>query len=124
MKRLLLAALLLSLPTASLLAKEPTTFKYPAAPKSDQVDDYHGTKVADPYRPLENADSPESRAWIEAQNKLTFSYLKAIPERKKINDRLTNSGTTRSMACRSRRRPFLLLEERRVAEPERRFTAG
>ncbi|MFN2475978.1 MAG: prolyl oligopeptidase family protein [Chthoniobacterales bacterium] len=62
---------------------------YPPAPKSDQTDDYHGTKVADPYRPLENADSPESQKWIEEENKLTFSYLEKIPERKAINDRLT-----------------------------------
>jgi protease II len=42
---------------------------YPASPKGNQVDTYHGTTVADPYRWLENPDSPETRAWIEAQNK-------------------------------------------------------
>ena len=88
MKRFVFALLVAVLP-ALLFAKEPSAFKYPEAPKSDQVDDYHGTKVPDPYRPLENADSPESRAWIEAQNKLTFDFLESIPERKKINDRLT-----------------------------------
>ena len=72
------------------MAKEPTeSFNYPPAPMSDQTDDYHGTKVADPYRPLENADSSESRAWIEAENKLTFTYLGQIPERKAINEQLT-----------------------------------
>jgi len=71
-------------------AKEPSApFTYPPAPKSDQTDDYHGTKVPDPYRPLENADSPESRKWIEEQNKLTFGFLESIPERKKINERMT-----------------------------------
>ncbi|MGI8819295.1 MAG: prolyl oligopeptidase family serine peptidase [Chthoniobacterales bacterium] len=74
----------------SLVAKEPTpAFAYPAAPKAEQVDDYHGTKVADPYRPLENADSEETQKWIEAENKLTFDLLAAVPERKKINERLT-----------------------------------
>ena len=63
-------------------------FNYPPAPKSDQTDDYHGTSVADPFRPLENADSPESQQWIEAENKLTFTYLESIPERKAINDKL------------------------------------
>src|SRR5438477_4115408 len=74
-------------PTALLLVTgafaKDTPFAYPPAPKSDQVDDYHGTKVADPYRPLENADSDESRKWIEAENKLTFDYLEKISERKK-----------------------------------------
>jgi prolyl oligopeptidase len=62
---------------------------YPKPTKSDQVDDYHGTKVPDPYRGLENPDSPESRAWIEAENKLTFDYLAQIPERPLIKKRLT-----------------------------------
>src|SRR5918998_6249043 len=64
-------------------------FNYPVARKSDQVDDYHGVKVADPYRWLEDLDSPETRAWVEAENKLTFSFLEAIPQRTAIKDRLT-----------------------------------
>ena len=62
---------------------------YPVARKSDQVDDYHGVKVADPYRWLEDLDSAETRAWVEAENKLTFSFLEAIPARTAIKDRLT-----------------------------------
>src|SRR5215211_3293676 len=62
---------------------------YPVARKSDQVDDYHGTKVADPYRWLEDLDSPETKAWVEAENKLTFGFLESIPERSAIKDRLT-----------------------------------
>src|SRR6184192_2906311 len=64
-------------------------FKYPAAPTSNQGDDYNGVKVADPYRLLENPDSPESRAWIEAENKITFDFLKTIQERDEIKKRLT-----------------------------------
>jgi prolyl oligopeptidase len=55
------------------------TNNYPAARKSDQVDDYHGTKVADPYRWLEDLDSAETAKWVEAQNKLTFGFLNSIP---------------------------------------------
>ncbi len=64
-------------------------FTYPQAKKVDQIDDYHGVKVADPYRWLENPDSADSRAWIEAENKLTFGFLNEIPERSKIKERLT-----------------------------------
>jgi prolyl oligopeptidase len=62
---------------------------YPASKKSDTVDDYFGTKVPDPYRWLEeDANTPEVASWIEAQNKLSFGYLEAIPFRQKIKDRL------------------------------------
>jgi prolyl oligopeptidase len=62
---------------------------YPSAKQVNQVDDYHGTKVADPYRWLENPDAPDTRAWIEAQNKLTFGFLNEIPARQQIKERLT-----------------------------------
>ncbi|MEN3370587.1 MAG: prolyl oligopeptidase [Verrucomicrobiota bacterium] len=88
MKRLTLL-LLLFLTAQFLSAADADRFVYPQAPKSEQTDDYFGTKVADPYRDLENADSEPTRKWIEAENKLTFDYLAAIPERKKINDKLT-----------------------------------
>jgi prolyl oligopeptidase len=63
--------------------------KYPTPRKSEQVDDYHGVKVADPYRWLENLDSPETAAWVEAENNLTFGFLNEIPARNSIKDRLT-----------------------------------
>src|ERR1700732_141048 len=77
-------------PLAVLFAADlQPTFKYPSAPTSNQVDDYFGTKVPDPYRPLENPDSPESRKWIEAENKITFDFLGNIPQRAQIKARLT-----------------------------------
>jgi prolyl oligopeptidase len=65
--------------------------EYPETRRGDQVDDYHGTKVADPFRWLEEdvRKSREVEAWVEAQNKLTFAYLRAIPERGAIRRRLT-----------------------------------
>ena len=62
--------------------------KYPATRQDAQTDDYHGTKVADPYRWLENPDAPDTKAWIEAQNKVTFDYLEQIPQRAEIRERL------------------------------------
>lgn len=61
---------------------------YPAAPRTDVVDDYHGTKVPDPYRWLEDPDSAPTRAWIEAQNALTEQHLAALPARGEIRARL------------------------------------
>ncbi len=62
---------------------------YPPTRKSDQVDNYHGTVVADPYRWLEDPDSEETRVWVEAQNQVTSAYLTEIPAREKIKQRLT-----------------------------------
>ena len=61
---------------------------YPETAKTAQIDDYHGTKVADPYRWLEDLDSAETREWVEAQNKVTFGYLAQIPERRRLHARL------------------------------------
>ena len=83
----LLASVFAALP--SFAAAEAGPIAYPQAAKGTQVDDYFGTKVADPYRDLENADSAPTMKWIEAENKLTFDYLAAIPERKRISDKLT-----------------------------------
>ena len=66
-----------------------TKFDYPKTKKVEQTDDYHGTKISDPYRWLEDDNSAETKAWVEAQNKVTFAYLNEIPERAKIKARLT-----------------------------------
>ncbi len=70
-------------------AATTTPLVYPETRRGDVVDDYFGTPVPDPYRWLEAPDSPETRAWIESQNAVTFRYLEAIPERDAIRERLT-----------------------------------
>jgi len=74
---------------AVLAAKSPSRVAYPETRKSDVVDDYFGTQVADPYRWLEDPNSPETQAWVEAQNAVTFAFLGRIPARTHIRERLT-----------------------------------
>jgi prolyl oligopeptidase len=62
---------------------------YPESKKGEQVDDYFGTRVPDPYRWLEDETSANTKNWVEAQNALTFSYLDRIPYREKLKARLT-----------------------------------
>ncbi|NIM49798.1 MAG: prolyl oligopeptidase family serine peptidase [Gemmatimonadales bacterium] len=69
-------------------AQEPDC-TLPVAKKVDLEDDYHGTKVPDPYRWLEDVDADDTREWIEAQNCVTFAYLNALPQREAIRARLT-----------------------------------
>ena len=54
---------------------------YPAARKSDTAEDHFGHRIPDPYRPLEDPNSAATKAWVEAENRLTFGYLAQIPER-------------------------------------------
>jgi prolyl oligopeptidase len=62
---------------------------YPTTATSDQVDSYHGAVVADPYRWLEDPHSDETKAWIEAENQLTFGFLSQISIRERLKERLT-----------------------------------
>ena len=69
--------------------KSMPSFTYPPTRRSDQVDTYHGTQEADPYRWLEETDSKETQAWITSQNKLTFSYLEQLEQRPLLKNRLS-----------------------------------
>ena len=84
------SVLLASLPFAGATpVASAQALQYPPARTGDVVDDYHGTKVPDPYRWLEDPDAPETRTWIEAENRLTEGYLAQIPARATIRERLT-----------------------------------
>jgi prolyl oligopeptidase len=67
----------------------PPALAYPPAARSAQVDDYHGTRVEDPYRWLEHVDAAQTREWITAENALAQPYLEGIPARETIKKRLT-----------------------------------
>jgi prolyl oligopeptidase len=70
-------------------AVPPAPASYPQTKKVDQVDDYFGTKVADPYRWLEDDNAADTKAWVEAQNAVTFGYLSKLPGRDALKQRLT-----------------------------------
>ncbi|HYO13880.1 MAG TPA: prolyl oligopeptidase family serine peptidase [Thermoanaerobaculia bacterium] len=72
-------------PTETVAEKRIT---YPESARVHHVDVYHGVKVSDPYRWLEDLDSEETRAWVTEQNKVTMAFLDAIPERDAIRERL------------------------------------
>lgn len=81
------AAILIGLSACN--QKQEKMLQYPVAKKVDTVDVYHGVEVADPYRWLEDDNSEETKAWVEAENEVTNAYLAEIPFRQKIKDRLT-----------------------------------
>lgn len=83
----LIFCLCLLLPVSSLGAE--LMLQYPESKQVEQIDDYNGVKVADPYRWLEDPDAADTQAWVAAQNKVTFGYLNQIPERQPIKQRLT-----------------------------------
>ncbi len=82
-----LAAAIMS-PVANSQSNAIRPLPYPKTAKVEQVDDYFGTKVADPYRWLEDDRAPETEKWVEAENKVTFDYLNRIPFRTQLRERL------------------------------------
>jgi prolyl oligopeptidase len=93
MRQASIAAVLAAIGVTSAVAQTCPSFgealAYPASKKVDQTDNYHGTVIADPYRWLEDANSADTKAWVEAENKVTQAYLGQIPAREAIRQRLT-----------------------------------
>ena len=86
---MLLAPLAVAAACSTRAAKPPKEgFRYPPARTVDVVDDYHGTAVPDPYRWMEEPDTPELTQWIEAENALTQGWLGHGADRRRIRARL------------------------------------
>ena len=98
----------------------PATLAYPAAARGAQVDDYHGTRVEDPYRWLERVDDTQTHQWVTAENALAQPYLEGIAARETIKKRLTQLWNFERYDIPVKRGgPLLLFAQRRPAEPER-----
>ncbi|MGH9309208.1 MAG: prolyl oligopeptidase family serine peptidase [Vicinamibacterales bacterium] len=93
-----------SLTSAAALAQR---LQYPATRKSDHVDTYHGTTIADPYRWLEDDNSAETAAWVEAQNALTFGYLDRIPYRAALTRHIKALNDYEKYSAPSQKGPYL-----------------
>jgi prolyl oligopeptidase len=74
---------------ASVVDAQRQALQYPPAKKGDVVDDYHGTKVPDPYRWMEDLDSQEVSTWVAAQNEVTNRYLANLPARGYFKERIS-----------------------------------
>lgn len=76
---------------------------YPVTAHTNQVDLYHGTRVEDPYRWLEDDNAADTKTWVEAQNRVTSAYLEGIPVRQAIRDRLTHLWDYEKFSAPSKR---------------------
>ena len=84
------APLVIALICATTVAVTYTqSLTYSKSKKVDVVDDYFGTRIADPYRWMEDLNSPDVKAWVDAQNAVTFKYLEALPSREPLRARIT-----------------------------------
>jgi prolyl oligopeptidase len=87
MKKLIIMVCVLGSITPALT--QSPAFKYPSPRKGDVVDSYHGTKVADPFRWMEDLNAPEVKEWIDAENTITFRYLDSLPMRDALKARIS-----------------------------------
>ena len=104
MHRFVFAGAALLAAAIAIVAQE-SKLKYPTTRTVEQTDDYHGTKVADPYRWLEDdvRKSTEVAAWVAEQNKVTSAYLDSIPERAGIKARITELWNYEKVSAPSKR---------------------
>ena len=95
--------------TSALVAQQ--RLQYPASRKTEHIDTYHGVQVPDPYRWLEDDNSPETAAWVEAENKVTFPYLEQIPYRKQLHDRVEQLNNYEKYSAPSHKGPYFFFSK-------------
>ncbi len=88
LRRIILAVVALAAGAGTMAAQQPAPLAYPVTRTVPHVDDYHGTKVPDPFRWLEDDTASAVKAWVGQENAVTFGYLKAIPYRDALLARL------------------------------------
>ena len=88
-QRLRRSAFLIGIAFGSSLLAQSSSISYPSARRADGIDDYFGTKVADPYRWMEDLNSPQLKRWVDAENALAFGYLNRLLQRDLLKARIT-----------------------------------
>src|SRR2546428_7866613 len=83
-----ITAVVMALVSVALINGVAQTFKYPQPRKDDTSDNYFGTRVADPYRWMEDLSSPELKHWIDAENAITRKYMDGLPARDTLKSRI------------------------------------
>jgi prolyl oligopeptidase len=76
---------------------------YPKTRKVDQIDQYHGISVSDPYRWLEDDNSADTKAWVKAQNEVSFGYLEKLPLRETFKKRIEVLSNYEKLSAPTRR---------------------
>ena len=97
-------ALFVSLAAMTPADAQSAPLKYPETRKVDHADTYNGIRVPDPFRWLEDDTSSATKAWVEAQNKVTFGYLAEIPYRDRLKNRLTELLNYERISAPSKRK--------------------
>ncbi|MDQ3170870.1 MAG: prolyl oligopeptidase family serine peptidase [Acidobacteriota bacterium] len=97
-----------ALPVLILLFAMQSPLKYPDTRKDAIVEDHFGVRVADSYRWLEDDNSPETKAWVQAQNKVTFAYLESLPARERIFTRLKELWTYERYGLPAKEGPWFI----------------
>jgi len=134
---LLAIAVIVTLTGCSAMPERPTVaaassaarLAYPVVPRGSVVDEYHGTRVADPYRWLEEPSSAATRDFVAAQNALAQPWLEGLPQREWIKQRLTALWNYERVGVPRRKGgKYFFLRNDGTTEPERalrgRFAAG
>jgi prolyl oligopeptidase len=85
----MISATALLLIPKTVMSQTSSRMRYPDAPTSNQTDDFHGVRIQDTYRPLENADAPETRKFVDEENALAQAWLAKVPGRDAVRARLT-----------------------------------
>ena len=105
-------------PALTLLFVMQTPIQYPETRKDAIVEDHFGTKIADPYRWLEDDNSADTKAWVRAQNAVTFKYLESIPMRDRIKARLTELWTYEKYGTPTKQGPWFVFSRMAGADKQ------
>jgi prolyl oligopeptidase len=113
LERVVLGVLIgaMALCAAPVVAQQQPALKYPATATVPHVDDYHGTKIADPFRWLEDDTASAVKKWVAEENAVTFGYLGKIPYREALLTRLKELSNYQRISAPTRRKGWVIVNK-------------